>query len=97
MGMVAGRCYWIYENGYLQGPFPAEDLAVRKGFSVTMIICEDGDHRWRPVHDVPEIAPILADVAHAEVLSSGDYLPDAPTGADPTPGITSNTKEPDLT
>jgi hypothetical protein len=69
--------YWVYENGYLRGPFEVKDLAARKEFSVSMMICPDGDHLWRPVHAIPEIAPVLSDLAHAEVLASGDYLPES--------------------
>jgi hypothetical protein len=85
--------YWVYENGYLRGPFHAKDLAALDGFTVSMKICQDGDHVWRPVHDVTEIAPLLAEAAHSEILASGDYMPECPSPAEPLSPADLNTEQ----
>jgi hypothetical protein len=78
--------YWIYKESFLRGPYRANELATMPDFSGTLLVCQDGDDHWFPVHTVrafePYISPFFAaaqnpevtpDVSVARIISTGDY------------------------
>jgi hypothetical protein len=80
--------YWVYKDGFLQGPLAVEELVRQDWFSETMIVCQDGDDVWKPAHDVAAIADCLTREAPSKVVSTGDYRPvTPPTPEQPSPTL----------
>lgn len=70
--------YWIYKERFLRGPYRASELATMADFSETLLVCQDGDDRWRPVIQLQAFQPYLAKrTPSGKVISTGDYPHDA--------------------
>ena len=63
--------YWIYKEGFLQGPFDVQELATSADYTDALMVCLEGDYRWLPARDVPA----LRDYRPSNVTASGDYRP----------------------
>lgn len=68
---MAMERYWIYKEGFLQGPFDAQELATSADFTTALMVCLEGDYRWMPVRDVPA----LRDYSPSIIAASGDFRP----------------------
>jgi len=63
--------YWIYKEGFLQGPFDVQELATSADYTEALMVCLEGDHRWLPARDVPA----FRDYTPSIIAASGDYRP----------------------
>ena len=55
--------YWLFDGSDIIGPFTLQELAGRKGFSATSLVCPDGfsdqaDH-WQMASTFAELQPVL--------------------------------------
>jgi len=66
--------YWIYKEGYLQGPYQMSELVAQDDFTAQTPICRYGEETWRPAMQFESFQRY---VSAAKVIRSGDYI--APT------------------
>ena len=76
--------YWIYKEQFLQGPYPASELATMPDFSDRLLVCQDGDDRWLPVIQLQAFRPYVSSQTPPDlppsdhIVSTGDYQPPEP-------------------